>query len=204
IIKYILYGRKYTFSQIKPFHILSLASGKTIIHKTAWIDASATITGNITLGRYSYIRSPMISLIASYEHTIYIGNFCSIASGAQIYAFNDHNYTKLTTYPPTATGLILGDNKDIGADVHIEHDVWIGTNAIILPGVTIGTGAVIGAGSIVTKSIPPYAIVGGVPAKIIKYRFDEHTIKHLLESEWWDRETGKIRKNYNLEFLKNA
>jgi virginiamycin A acetyltransferase len=204
IIKYILYGRNYTFSQVRPFHPFSLASWKTILAKTAYIHRNATVTGNITMGRYSYIRSPLVCLIASYRHTIHIGNFCSIASWVQIYAFNDHNYNKLTTYPPVATGLILWEDKDLWSDVFIWSDVWIGTNAIILPWINISTGAVIAAWSVVTKDVPPYAIVWWVPAKIIKYRFESDVIIKLLRSEWWNWDIEKIKNNYNLEFLENA
>jgi acetyltransferase-like isoleucine patch superfamily enzyme len=203
-IKYILYGNRFTFSQVRPFHPFSLASWKTILAETAHIHRNAKVTGNITMGRYSYIRSPSVWLIASYVHAIHIGSFCSIASWVQIYAFNDHNYNKLTTYPPVATGLILWEDKDLWADVYIWHDVWIGTNVIILPGVNVGIWAVIGAWSIVTKDVPPYAIIGWAPAKVIKYRFDTETINKLLQSEWWNWDTEKIKDNYNLEFLENA
>lgn len=175
-----------------------------MLAETAWVDPWMTITGNITIGRYSYMRSPTIGLIASYEHMIHIGGFCSIASWVQIYATNDHNYHKLTTYPPTATWLILWEQKDLWADTFIGHDVWIGTNAIILPWVTVGTGAVIGAGSVVTKDVSPYAIVGWVPAKVIKYRFEPDIIDKLIVSEWWNWDIEKIQKNYNLEFLEHA
>ena len=67
----------------------------------------------------------------------------------------------------------------------IENDVWIAANVCIKQGVTIGTGAVVGAGSVVTKDVPPYAIVAGVPARIIRYRFNEETIQKLLDSQWW-------------------
>lgn len=71
-------------------------------------------------------------------------------------------------------------------EVKIGNDVWIGTRAMILDGITIGDGAVIGAGAVVTKNVPPYAIVGGVPAKIIKYRFSQDKINELLASQWWN------------------
>ena len=78
--------------------------------------------------------------------------------------------------------------------VIIGNDVWIGRNAIIMDGVEIGSGAVVASGAIVTKDVPPYAIVGGVPAKVIRYRFDEQTIERLIESRWWD---------YPDEFIEN-
>lgn len=204
LIKYILFGRRFTYTQVKPFHIFWLASEKTVLHPTAWVDPNMTIVGSITMGRYSYARSPYISFVASIEHMIHIGSFCSIAQWVQIYSSNDHDYTKLTTFPPAATWLILWDAKDLWKEVVIWHDVWIGANAIILPGVTIGTWAVIWAGSVVTKDIPPYAIAAGAPCHIIKYRFSEPEIESMLKSQWWEWDIEKIRQNYNLEFLRNA
>ena len=151
--------------------------------------------------RYSYIAAPNVRLHGSFEHMITIGSFCSIAAWVSIFSYNDHNYRKLTTYPPTAAWIILWESADLWGNVSIWHDVWIGINAVILPWIKIGTGAVIGAGSIVTEDVPPYAIVGWVPAKIIKYRFEPDVIEKLLKSEWWNWEIEKIRKNYNLELL---
>lgn len=204
IIKFLLYGTRFTYTQVKPFHIFWLASKKTKLHPTAWVDPNMTIVGSITMWRYSYARSPYISFVASNEHMIHIWSFCSIAQWVQIYASNDHDYSRLTTFPPTATGLILWSANDIWKDITIWHDVWIGANSIILPGVTIWTGAVIWAGSIVTKDIPPYAIAVWAPAKVIKYRFSENDIELLLASKWWEWDIEKIRENYNLEFIKNA
>ena len=76
----------------------------------------------------------------------------------------------------------------------IGNDVWIGTNAIIMDGIHIGDGAIVAAGAIVTKDVPPYAIVGGVPARLIRYRFDDKTIERLLKVRWWDRDINEIVK----------
>ena len=84
------------------------------------------------------------------------------------------------------------DNK---GDIIIGNDVWIGFEAVILAGVTIGDGAIIGARAVVTKDVPPYTIVGGVPAKPIKKRFDKNIITHLLRMKWWDWPDKKIAQN---------
>ena len=84
------------------------------------------------------------------------------------------------------------DNK---GDIIIGNDVWIGFEAVILAGVTIGDGAIIGARAVVTKDVPPYTIVGGIPAKPIKKRFDEDVISDLLRVKWWDWSNEKIARN---------
>lgn len=80
--------------------------------------------------------------------------------------------------------------------IEIGHDCWIGQRAFIVGGVKIGTGAVVLAGAVVTKDVPPYAIVGGVPAKLVKYRYDQHTIDFLLKTEWWNLPIEWLRDNY--------
>lgn len=88
------------------------------------------------------------------------------------------------------------------ATINIGNDVWIGTRAIIFEGVTIGDGAIVAAGAVVTKDVPPFAVVGGVPAKVIKYRYDDEMIKRLLEFKWWelsDNEISKISDLFHIE-----
>lgn len=132
-----------------------------------------------------------------------IGQFCSIANGVTILLGGEHRVDWVTTYPfsflwPQVAGHIKGHPKTKG-DVIIGNDVWIGTGALILSGVTIGDGAVVGAHAVVTKNVPPYAIVGGNPAKIIRYRFDEYTIQKLLAISWWNWPDQKIA--VAMEFL---
>ena len=200
IIKYLIMCRKMSYNQAAPFPIMSLLSGNIHIAKTVRIRPWWSFSGKITIGDYSYLESDCIAS-ASDKNPITIGSFCSIASQVCILAFNDHNYTKLTNYPPEYGQIYIAKNEDKGWDVTIGHDVWIGLRSIVLPWVHIWHGAVVGAGSVVTKDIPPYAIVWWVPAKIIKYRFDEETIKKLLDSQRRDWDIEKIRQNYNLEFL---
>lgn len=130
-----------------------------------------------------------------------IGKFCSIACGVK-FLFNSANHTQssLSTYPfpifYEEWGLDRGhvtqawDNK---GDIVIGNDVWIGYEAVVLAGVTVGDGAIIGARALVTKDVPPYTIVGGVPARIIRRRFPEDTIAKLLKLQWWEWPAEKIK-----------
>ena len=129
-----------------------------------------------------------------------IGKFCSIACGAK-FLFNsaNHKMTSLSTYTFPLFFEEWGLKKenvaqawDQKGDIMIGNDVWIGYEAVILSGVTIGDGAVIGCRAVVTKDVPPYTIVGGVPAKPIRKRFDEETIKELQKIKWWDWPEEKI------------
>ncbi len=131
-----------------------------------------------------------------------IGKFCSIACRAK-FLFNSANHTlsSFSTYPfPIFFDEWGLEKSDVAAawdrkgDIVIGNDVWIGYEAVILAGVTIGDGAVIGARAVVTKDVPPYAIVGGVPARVIRSRFPEETVKALLRLKWWDWPAERIQE----------
>lgn len=126
-----------------------------------------------------------------------VGRYCSLASEVNIYSRN-HPYWNPSTSPLFYN---TSFNRDLQADsvtygkITIGNDVWIGQYAIVLPSCHyIGNGAVIGAGAIVTKDVPPYAVVAGNPAKIIKYRFDQETIAWLEEIRWWDWDIEELKK----------
>ena len=132
-----------------------------------------------------------------------IGKFCSIACGAK-FIFNsaNHRLSSLSTYPfPIFYEEWNLQMKDVSkawdnkGNIVVGNDVWIGYEAVILSGVTIGDGAIIGARAVVTRDVPPYTIVGGVPAKAIKKRFSEDTISSLLSLQWWDWSQEKIAEN---------
>lgn len=146
----------------------------------------------VAIGNYTYGRIDARFYEQKNEELI-IGNFCSIADGTVFICGGNHNYKFLSTYP---FGYYF-DHKFVSfskGPIVIEDDVWIGFGCLILSGVKIGKGAIIGAGSVITKDIPPYAIVCGNPAKVIKYRFDENLIKQLLDVDF-----SKLNKELYLE-----
>ena len=154
---------------------------------------------DIKIGRYTYGFEYLRS-----EYLKSIGSFCSVASG-QCVVPNDHRMDFVTTSPIVQVETFGFVTKKIyitsmyedKKKVVIGNDVWIGANCIIFEGVTVGDGAVIAAGSIIRKNVPPYAVVGGVD-RIIKYRFSSATIAKLLKIQWWNWEDDKIKENIHL------
>ena len=134
---------------------------------------------------------------------LFIGKFCSIACGTKfIFTSANHKLGSLSTYPfplffeewdlDKANVTDSWDNK---GNIVIGNDVWIGFEAVVMQGVTIGDGAIVGARAVVTKDVPPYSIVGGVPAKPIRKRFSEEIISRLLKIKWWEWPDEKIKEN---------
>jgi len=151
-----------------------------------------------SIGKYTFIGNNTI--IDSSTKTI--GRFCSISNGVKI-GLRAHPQFYLSTHP-FCYAKRYGFTKDKFSEIeysgytYIGNDVLISANAIILAGVRIGNGAIIGAGAVVTKNVEPYSIVAGVPAKLIKYRFDKKNIEKLLEIKWWDMDENKLRKSIEL------
>jgi acetyltransferase-like isoleucine patch superfamily enzyme len=158
----------------------------------------------MTIGRYTY-NAEKIKVYRFGENTeLHIGSFCSIAEEVQVFLGGNHRVDWLTTYPfghinEGVFGAFNGEgHPQSKGDVRIGNDVWIGNGAVIMSGVTIGDGAVIGARSLVTKDVPPYTIVAGNPAKIIRRRFPDHVIEKLLELKWWEWDDQKINENLHI------
>lgn len=156
----------------------------------------ATLLGKIKIGNYSSLWGPNLDIYSNQKAGVEIGNFCSIARNVSFQSFN-HNFKKPTSY-------FIGQNffkekweneKVYKGDIVLKNDIWIGAHSVILSGVAIENGAVVAANSVVTKDVPPFAIVAGNPAKIIGYRFEPHIIQTLQELAWWNWPSEKIKQN---------
>jgi len=152
-----------------------------------------------TLGEYSYIGPN--SIIANSD----VGKFCSIAHEVLVGGMGKHPTDWVSTHPvfyapkgPLGMTFSRGYSFSEHERTKIGNDVWVGVRAVILDGVIVGDGAIVAAGAVVTKDIPAYAIVGGVPAKVIRYRFNDDEIKFLLNLEWWHKSDSFLRANYKM------
>ena len=155
----------------------------------------------VIISNFSYVSNESVLI------NVEIGKFCSIGPRVQIGLGPHPSRVFVSTYPAFYTDNNTGcpmpfrDGKifdDTTPKTVLANDIWIGANAIIPGGINIGTGAIVAAGSVVVKDVPPYAIVGGNPATIIRYRFPDDQIKMLLKSEWWDWPIDKIRQNVDI------
>lgn len=151
---------------------------------------------NFTVGKHTY----GIPFLRVYHHPyrVTIGAFCSIAEDCQLLIGGSHKISNVSSYPfnayrrhfPSTPPELFTCNPD--NYIEIGNDVWFGRHVIVLNGVTIGDGAVIGAGTVVSKDVPPYAVVVGNPMRIIKYRFDPETIDAIQGTEWWNLDDSDI------------
>lgn len=151
----------------------------------------------MSVGKYTF-GIPQLVWDYGCGKNLYIGNFCSLGNNLKVYLGGNHRTDWVTTYPfgHERTDVFNKFNGEghpsTKGDVIIGNDVWIGSDVTILSGVTIGDGAVIAANSVVSKNIEPYSIVGGNPAKFIKFRFSPEQIEQLLHIKWWYWDDQKI------------
>lgn len=203
ILKYLILKRK--LSKKCRFYLSTNISIQSQLEGMNSIDRYSVFDGYLGLGTY-----------IGKNCTIYgcIGRFCSIADKVSIiigthpytfpfattspYFFSNGNQNGHILYKESLFEEYKYSNKEKKYPVTIGHDCWIGYDAKIISGITIGNGAVILAGAIVTKDIPAYAIVGGIPAKIIKYRYDPNTIDFLEKFKWWNKDIKWLKQHKNL------
>lgn len=155
-------------------------------------------TKNVHIGNYSY---GVINVSSDTNNKLIIGNYCSIAENVKFLLGLDHPTNLFSTYP-FKSYFMNGIDAISKGDIIVDDDVWIGYGAIILSGVHISQGAIIAAGAVVTKDVPPYAIVGGVPANILKYRFSKEIIQELLKIDYEHLNPQIILKNKKIVYQK--
>lgn len=177
------------FPYKKPLNSYSIArggiAGKVIIPR---------LFAKLDLGRYSYASDEVEIRCFRTPHSIKVGKYSSIGK-CKFIVDGDHNINYASTYPfKELLFTDAPDNKNVKHTPEVKNDVWIGDDAVIYGGVTIHDGAVVAGQSVVTKDVPPYAVVAGNPARIVKYRFDEQTIERLLQTSWWDMPDKFVHK----------
>jgi acetyltransferase-like isoleucine patch superfamily enzyme len=153
-------------------------------------------------GKHSYGMEHLSIYDFDDGHRLRIGSFNSIAPGQVVFLGGNHRVDWATTYPfghlhldRFPQGVVHGSGHPVSkGDVVIENDVWIGYGCTVLSGVRIGSGSVVAAKSVVTRDVPPYAIVAGNPAKVVRYRFSEQIIRLLCDLRWWDLDDDQINK----------
>lgn len=174
-----------------------------------WYFTNSYFTGeNFEIGDYTYGMPKILSW--GEGSRLKVGKFCSISAEVTVFLGGNHRLDWVTTYPFMEFVDEWPEARDIAGhpatkgDVVIGNDVWIGWGAMIMSGVTIGDGAAIGARAVVTQDVEPYSIVGGNPARLIRKRFDDETIRALLEISWWDWPLDRIRDNLKILMSDNV
>lgn len=205
---------------IKKLYIkIKFFSKHVELSRGANVGAGSTFEGHNLIGEKTFFAGSLGygSYIGNNSRIVAkVGKYCSIASSVETAIGTHPTKDWVSTHPAffsldDPSGIKYAEQQRFNertTRIEIGNDVWIGCRAVILGGVKIGDGAVVAAGAVVTKDVPPYAIVGGVPAKVIKYRFNDEEIKKLQEVKWWDFAPEKLRdlsENFNnvTEFLSN-
>ncbi len=150
----------------------------------------------VEIGNYSYGGLRVLTFGEGYK--VYVGHCCSIGPNVLFVLKAEHPVDRISTFPFKVK--VLGESYEAMSkgDIILDDDVWVGANVTIMSGVHVGQGAIIAAGAVVTSDVPPYAIVGGVPSKVIRYRFDENTVQKLVNIDYSSLKFDSIRDNIEL------
>ncbi|GFO55608.1 hypothetical protein GMSM_26150 [Geomonas sp. Red276] len=177
--------------------VSSQLHGKVTVGKNSVVKESFILADGVevTLGRNTSLWGPNIDIYCRLN-PVTIGSFCSIARNVSMQEYN-HRIDRCSSYffASNVFGRDQGEDMASRGAIVIGNDVWIGSQVVVVSGAVIGDGAVIGANSVVTGTIPPYAIAAGSPAKVIKYRFDEEIVDRLLALKWWEWDDDRIFRN---------
>ena len=176
-------------NNIKIFHLIYNKNIKLRVPRNIQIEGDNNFwneqDSSCSMGAFSYTGS-------KFDYGMKIGRYCSIAHNSKVMGA-EHFPDWVSTHPifyekeyHDQDASKLTHHQRMGRKINIGNDVWIGADVVLKPEITIGNGAIVASNSVVTKDVPPYAIVGGIPAKIIKYRFDEQIIKALMDIKWWE------------------
>jgi acetyltransferase-like isoleucine patch superfamily enzyme len=187
------YQKKYSKKNLSIGFMASFSNCKFGNYNTLY---SGVALSNVIMGDFTYIAEN------SRLNNTDIGNFCCVGPEVVIGCGKHPTRDFVSIHP-----IFFSQNRQAQItfvadtyyrefeEIKIGNDVWIGMRAIILDGVTVGDGAIIGAGALVTKDVPAYAVVGGIPAKVLRYRFDSSDIEFLLRTKWWERDVNWLKEN---------
>lgn len=192
-----------------PNEIYPIKDYTKLIFLKNFIKASNIIVGDYTYfddRRYGPEKFEEYNVLYNYDFSkvkLTIGKFCAIAAETRLIMTGDHKLDAITTYPFPIFGQGWESafnvyDLPVKGDIVVGNDVWFGYDSLIMNGVTIGSGAIVAARAVVVKDVPPYSIVAGNPAKVVKMRFDDATIERLLQIAWWDWNIEKINTNLSL------
>lgn len=169
---------------IKPIYLIFIRVIWRLRNRHNSTTLNSVHISKVTVGKFTYGEINLLHVYGSENEKLSIGSFCSIGPDVKFILGGEHHYDYFSTFPLKVKVLNLKSEAYSKGEIRVEDDVWIGHGALIMSGVTIGRGSVVGAGSVVVKDVEPYSIIGGNPAKLIKYRFSQEIIDKLMKVDY--------------------